>query len=624
MNLKDSRTLELLLSKANGKYVCISTLSMGKSWKDNFFLRTDVKVIKAFISEWCDTHNVYMCPHGFTKKSRMKEHAVDPDLLYADLDEVNINKLKVKPTIALESSPNRYVGYWLLDKPATEDLNRRLTYYLDADNSGWDRSQVLRIPGTPNHKYDEKPIVKVLWRKGPKYKTKLLNTRLPRTEGLPINSGNIYSKYEKDIPARIRKEFTNPKPKQGKRSEVLWDLLNTCIEVGMSKEEAFAVCWNNPWNKHRNRHNGETQMMNELEKILGNKVSAPKPKKKKKVKDGDKSQGFNIITMDKVEREQVDWLVPGMIARGQTTIMEGDPGVGKSYLGMYMAIHICDGVLLPWIDKKRHKPFKGKVLYCDMENSAGAVTKSRLNDNQIKNPDKYFQLTEPFSVGDEDSLEKFEYTIAEYKPDIVFIDPVNLYIGNTDTYRASETQQALQHFKSLSEEYQFALVIVRHLNKGSAGGKALYAGNGSIAFAGVARIIATVGWHPEQADSRVVACTKNNLAEFFGSFSYTIESLPDEFNRTNRSRLVYEGHTSFTADQIVAAKSKAEDDEGNVAEEFIADTMKDVSEIVYHKLLKAGESRSISEKMIVKAAKAMGLQRITRGRGQNRETVLVR
>jgi hypothetical protein len=89
--------------------------------------------------------------------------------LYADLDAVEPIKsdAELSPTIAWESSPGRYQALWHIDKHLPEEqhimVNRKLTYALGADKGGWDITQVLRVPGTINHKYAEKPKVKLLW-----------------------------------------------------------------------------------------------------------------------------------------------------------------------------------------------------------------------------------------------------------------------------------------------------------------------------------------------------------------------------------------------------------------------------------------------------------------------------
>lgn len=113
--------------------------------------------------------DVYFCPIMFERPRRRQEWALPSCWLYADLDTVEPerNAAELSPTMAWESSPDRYQALWHIDtqlSPSTHQiLNRKLTYALGADKGGWDITQVLRVPGTINHKYDEKPEVKLLW-----------------------------------------------------------------------------------------------------------------------------------------------------------------------------------------------------------------------------------------------------------------------------------------------------------------------------------------------------------------------------------------------------------------------------------------------------------------------------
>ena len=147
------------------------------------------------------------------------------------------------------------------------------------------------------------------------------------------------------------------------------------------------MLWDNAWNKHAERRGGDRQLEREIDKAMGRHVGGSKklPKARKDPvntqSDQDPTkQRFNIVTMDKIVEEAVDWIIEQMMARGQTTIWEGDPGVGKSYFLMWLCTHFCDGKLLPWEDRSiKRKPLR--VLYADMENSAASVTKVRLTDN---------------------------------------------------------------------------------------------------------------------------------------------------------------------------------------------------------------------------------------------------
>ncbi len=109
---------------------------------------------------------VYFCAHLLTEHRRIKENAAAVHTLWGDLDGAPIPNGELKPTAVVESSPGRYHAYWRLTDaiPAetAEQLNKRLAHRTGADPSGFDLTQLLRVPGTPNHKYEGCPLVEVL------------------------------------------------------------------------------------------------------------------------------------------------------------------------------------------------------------------------------------------------------------------------------------------------------------------------------------------------------------------------------------------------------------------------------------------------------------------------------
>ena len=103
-----------------------------------------------------DEGDIYFCPNLFTTGIRRIGSVKNSCWLYADLDGVDPTEITPRPTIAWESSADRYQALWKLKKrvkpEVLNELNKRLTYLVGADKSGWDLTQVLRIPGTYNYK----------------------------------------------------------------------------------------------------------------------------------------------------------------------------------------------------------------------------------------------------------------------------------------------------------------------------------------------------------------------------------------------------------------------------------------------------------------------------------------
>lgn len=109
---------------------------------------------------------LYQTAHLVSTHLRRKETALPLASLYVDLDGAPLTTKVPPPSLVIESSPGRLQCYWRLERltqPATgEDLNHRLTVAMGADQGGWDLTQLLRIPGTINHKYETQPTVRII------------------------------------------------------------------------------------------------------------------------------------------------------------------------------------------------------------------------------------------------------------------------------------------------------------------------------------------------------------------------------------------------------------------------------------------------------------------------------
>lgn len=127
---------------------------------------------------------VYFCAHLLTAPKRIKENAAAVHALWGDLDGAAAPNGDLKPTAVVESSPGRFHAYWRLTDSIpprdAEALNKRLGGEIGADPSGFDLTQLLRVPGTANRKYPEDPVVRLLELDGGRsYSPADLDARLP-------------------------------------------------------------------------------------------------------------------------------------------------------------------------------------------------------------------------------------------------------------------------------------------------------------------------------------------------------------------------------------------------------------------------------------------------------------
>lgn len=215
-----------------------------------------------------DEGDIYFSPNLFERPRRRRELMLPSRWLYADLDDAHPQWVPVEPTLVWESSPDRWQCLWAIDQELEElehgQINRQLTYACGADKGGWDSTQVLRLPGTLNHKYPDKPRVKLISYTRGYVDVKLKS--LPKELLLSDNrtrSGEIFepSEYSKEeilsnyrdvIPIGTLSRI-QAKDAYGDRSRVIWAIVCTLLELGLTKAEILRLLEGTSWDKFLSR-----------------------------------------------------------------------------------------------------------------------------------------------------------------------------------------------------------------------------------------------------------------------------------------------------------------------------------------------------------------------------------
>lgn len=552
--------LEAIWSKQrNGKkpYFCVSTkhVKTGK-WKDHFFRWPRLSKLDKILEEHpTKEYNLYFCPLPFSRPYRRKEYVMGSNWLWADIDDANPEKMDTPPHILWESSPGRWAGLWRMERwieiDELEDLNRRMTYGTDSDKAGWDLTQVLRIPGTRNHKYKGSPKGK-LNRVDLKGKLKIKDVPRDIAKSSAGQAVEVYKKWEKKLRGTTRSALTATKATAGKRSDVIWKLYHQLFDAGVPVNEIKLLIKESVWNKYRGRRDEDKQLSRDIEKCLKEKLTEHEEHEGKAALAGAEEIYEGISAAD-VEVSEIDWIWYPYISRGCMTIVEGDPGLGKSYLMQMVSKAIVDGGRLPSEGGLggTEKIKRGNVLYFSIEDDAGTVIVPRLRWNKCRNL-KNFHIYDRKLTMDEDGLRTAEYLVEKHKIDMVVFDTLNYFVGGIDVHRANEVAQQLEHFTRLASNHDIAVVVLRHLTKNSSGTvKASYRGQGSIAFTGTAREVLTVGMHPDDHDLKILAVTKLNLEAMPKALGYRILKA-DKGSRFEWSEDMYD----LTSDDIVDVKPK--------------------------------------------------------------------
>lgn len=282
-----------------------------------------------------------------------------------------------------------------------------------------------------------------------------------------------------------------------------------------------------------------------------------------------------LVRLSDVQPEIVQWLWRGRIPLGKLTILEGDPGLGKSLIACDVAARVSSGRSMP------------DGTYGDLDGPAGVVILSAedgLADTIRPRLDQAGAECEHIAaftfINDGTAermptladLHEIELVIAATDAKLVIVDPLMAYLpGATNSYRDQDVRSILAPLSKRAERMGVAVLVVRHLTKGAGGGNPLYRGGGSIGIAGAARSVLLVAPDPDDETKarRILAMSKSNLAKTPPALAYRLEG------REPGAPVVYwEGATNHTADSLLAVPQDADGrDALTEAQQFLEATL---------------------------------------------------
>ena len=218
---------------------------------------------------------------------------------------------------------------------------------------------------------------------------------------------------------------------------------------------------------------------------------------------------LKMIKMSEIQSQEIDWLWYPFIPYGKLTIVQGDPGDGKTTMVLNIAAKLSKG---EGLEENMQVLEPMNIIYQTAEDGLADTVKPRLEaagaDCErvlvIDESDKSLSMSD----------ERLEEAIKQTGARLLILDPIQAYLGGgVDMNRANEARDMTKKLGALAEKYKCAIVLIGHMNK-AAGNKAAYRGMGSIDFFAVARSVLLVGRVEGQPDIRAVVQIKNNLAAF--------------------------------------------------------------------------------------------------------------
>lgn len=291
----------LIFGEHETGYVCIAYKShLSNSMEEKFFhYPTQLEdMCKDIDRRSLTLTHVYFCPQLLDSAGkRRKENVIKCPVLWADLDTCNPQLLQVPASIVVQSSKGRWQAFWRLEealKPLDAEMLCMKIAYFHADNgadkSGWDLTQLMRVPYTPNYKYGDletAPIVVVttiaesLYRPSdfncyPTYDAlKFVDDPIPIPADLPQEEPlDIMQRYRRSMnPIAFYLYGEEPSDNED-WSKIQWKLAKLCSEAGMTPEETFIIVRGSKCNKYARDRRPESDLWIEIKKVYVKEVES--------------------------------------------------------------------------------------------------------------------------------------------------------------------------------------------------------------------------------------------------------------------------------------------------------------------------------------------------------------
>jgi hypothetical protein len=230
----------------------------------------------------------------------------------------------------------------------------------------------------------------------------------------------------------------------------------------------------------------------------------------------EKTKESKLVFFDGIKPVEVRWLAKPFLPLGKISVVQGDPGAGKSCLLLSIAAHVSTGAALPF---SASEPITGNVIYQNAEDGAADTLKPRLVS--MGADCKKIAFIDAASLNIDDDCKLLERYVRETKARLLVLDPFTAFIGTkADMCRASDIRRLMVGLSKIAEGNDCAVVIVAHMNK-SAGAKDLYRALGSIDIPAAARSVLLVG-RDEDGDTRYVKQIKSSLSTEGAPFAFRI------------------------------------------------------------------------------------------------------
>jgi archaellum biogenesis ATPase FlaH len=443
-----------------------SPIKKADSWEQKYFeYPRDEEKIKDWVrtNAYDTSADVYISPVLYNKPQAIKANFQTSQVAWVEFDgERYIDFLNLpRPTAIVQtSSETHWHCYWKIDPvngQTLEDINRRLTFYLQADTSGWDCTQLLRPPGTFNRKksrpvllssfegtHHELPVFDV----APKVERAVEST-VVQSQLLPIRD----VLHGKELSTLLVKQIRLENPVEPHRSSFMAKVANELAEEEFTHLEIVSCLFeiDNRIQKFTGRTDQLLRLSQLADYALAKHLAA---------------EQITVYTPLQIIEftEDLVWILPGLLHSTGQVIVSSAPGVGKTQLLLqlsYILLTKATFLGMPITDSLEHS-----ILFMSLE--MDVRTLKYIFSHQMV---EWSSQPEGFHITDEPgSFAKYEKLIEQYHPTVVIIDSLSELLEFTEDANG-EAKKVMRWCRRIRRHFQCAVILIHHNRKATEGNK---------------------------------------------------------------------------------------------------------------------------------------------------------
>jgi nucleoside-triphosphatase THEP1 len=471
-------------------YVYAPIKKPDQSWKQQFFAWPTER---SELVDWIITNSlendVYLSPSIYREKKATKEFVDHANVCWIEFDgqeEIKWGKISEPNVIIQTSNSNHLHCYWQIEPisgDTLEDLNRRLTYYLGADTSGYDITQVLRPPSTINYKHDV-PVQLVKFDATTIHLTQAFDAAPALDKPVETYTYNSLLQISSiKLDPQLLNKVTKEVVKHPHRSEFLMATGYLLAEAGLSGLEIVSCLYEiDARIKKFVGREDQLRRLSEIASIALFKV--------------ERASYISVYSPHDIisHTTELVWVIPNLLHSTGMLILSGQPGVGKTQLTFDWAYRLAAG--LPVLGLEIARPQKVAFLSLEMD---VVELKYIFKHQAVEFKQHGLWNTNLFVISpDIDSdMRAFEKTLIKINPDVLIIDSISELA--TGDMTESEAKTIMSWMKKIRKMYEIAIIAIHHNRKASDTNKKprklgdLY---GSFVFAKNSETVVSL-WHEE-------------------------------------------------------------------------------------------------------------------------------